>query len=273
MPRQKRKKKLKERKKKVKKEKKKKAPPEAEAPADDAESSKSAILRKLIRAGKDKGYLSYDEVNDILPEDMVSSEEIDEVFAALHNADIKVIESEEELEGIPLVVKGDQKKMATRKFVQIDDPVKMYLKQMGQIPLLTRDEELELAERIKTKEKDFKEIVFGVKMGREKVLGAIEAAFDNEYNLDDVLDVEPGADLNRIEKRKRQFIKRIRLSKRKDTVRVLMNKLKVTIALAEKVADEIIELLEGVKKYHNRVARFKKERKKKDLKEAQSQLR
>jgi RNA polymerase primary sigma factor len=273
MPRQKRKKKLKERKKKVKKTKKKKVLAEAEGAPEDAESSKSAIVRKLIRVGKDKGYLSYDEVNDILPEDVVSSEEIDEVFTALHSADIKVVESEEEMEGIPLVVKGDQKKMTTRKFVQIDDPVKMYLKQMGQIPLLNRDEELELAERIKKKEKDFKEIVFSIKMGRERVLAAIEEAFDNEYNLDEVLDIEPSADPNRVEKRKRQFIKRIRLSKKKDTVRVLMNKLKVAIALAEKVGDEIIDLMEGIKKYHNRVVRFKKARKKKDLKEAQSELR
>ena len=157
--------------------------------------------------------------------------------------------------------------------VQIDDPVKMYLKQMGQIALLTRDQELELAERIKTKEKEFKEIVFGINMGKEKILDAIEEAFDNEYNLDDVLDIEPTADLNRIEKRKRTLIKRIRLSRKKDTVRALMVKLKVTISLAEKVADEIMELLEDIRKYHNRVIRLKKARKKKDLKEAQSKLR
>jgi RNA polymerase primary sigma factor len=270
MPQQKRKKKLK---KAAKDPKNEKAVPEPEAPAEEVESSKSAIVRKLIRAGKDKGYLSYDEVNDILPEEIVSSEEIDDVFAALHNADIKVVESEEEMEGIPLVVKGGQKKVATRKFVQIDDPVKMYLKQMGQIPLLTRDEELELAQRIKKKEKDLKEIVFGVDLGKEKILRAIEDAFDNEYNLDDVLDIEPTADLNRLEKRKRQLIKRARLSKKKDTVRVLMSKIKVAIALAEKVADELIDTMEDIRKYHSKVIRLKKTRKKKDLKEAQSQLR
>ncbi|MGD2279118.1 MAG: RNA polymerase sigma factor RpoD [Candidatus Omnitrophota bacterium] len=269
MPRKKRKKKLKERKKKLKK----KLAAEPEARDEEVEGSRSAIVRKLIRAGKDKGYLSYDEVNDILPEEVSSSEEIDEVFTALHSADIKVVESEEELERIPLVVKGDQKKITTRKFVQIDDPVKMYLKQMGQISLLSRDEELELAERIKAKEKAFKEIVFKINLGREMILDSIEDAFDNEYNLDDVLDIEPSADLNRLEKRKRQLIRRIRLSKKKGTVLALMNKLKVAVSLAEKVADEVIELMEEGKKYHSRINRLKKTRKRKDLKEAKSQLR
>ncbi|MBU1083950.1 MAG: RNA polymerase sigma factor RpoD, partial [Candidatus Omnitrophica bacterium] len=120
-----------------------------ETPEIDTE--RSAIVRELIKTGKDKGYLSYDEINNVLPDDIVSSDEVDEVMTALEGADIKVVESEEELEKIPLAVKRDQKKVAMRKFVQIDDPVKMYLKQMGQIPLLTRNEELELAKRIKTK--------------------------------------------------------------------------------------------------------------------------
>ncbi|MGB3111719.1 MAG: sigma-70 family RNA polymerase sigma factor, partial [Candidatus Omnitrophota bacterium] len=269
MPRQKKKKKTEQK----EQEEKKPAVPIEPKTEEEAGSTKSAILRKLIRAGKDKGYLSYDEVNDILPEDVSSSEEIDEVFSALHSADIKVVESEEEMERISMVVKGGQKKMTTRKFVQIDDPVKMYLKQMGQISLLSRDEELELAERIKRKEKEFKDIVFNVKMGRGKILEEIEEAFDNEYNLDDVLDIEPNADIYKLETRKRGLIRRIKLSKKKNTVLVLMNKLKVAVALAERVADEVVRLMEGCKKWHSRVAKLKKDRKKKELREAQSELR
>ena len=118
-----------------------------EAPKLDA--SKSAIVRKLIKAGKDKGYLSYDDVNDVLSDTVVSPEEIDEVITVLDAENIKVVDSEEELEKIPLAVKRDQKKVSVRKVVQIDDPVKMYLRQMGQISLLNREEELELAKRIK----------------------------------------------------------------------------------------------------------------------------
>ncbi len=258
-----------------KKEKKKKAPeaviPKDEA-AEDIERTKSAIVRKLIRAGRDKGYLSYDEVNDILPDDVVSSVEIDEVITALHSADIKVVESEEEVERIPLAVKRDQQKIKSRKFVQIDDPVKMYLKQMGQIPLLSRTEELELAKRIKKKEKDFKEIIFKIKIGRQRVLDAIEEAMDNEYNLDDVLDVIPGSDPERLKKRKREIVKRMRLSTKAGTILKLMAKLKPTISLIEKVAEEISPMLEEARKTKKKIEKLKTTRRKKELKEVQKQM-
>ncbi|RKY42700.1 MAG: RNA polymerase sigma factor RpoD [Candidatus Makaraimicrobium thalassicum] len=235
--------------------------------------TKSAIVRKLIRAGKDKGYLSYDEVNDILPEGIVSSDEIDEVITALHSADIKVVESEEEVEKIPLAVKRDQKKIKTRKFVQIDDPVKMYLKQMGQIPLLSRNEELELAKCIKKKEREFKAIVFKTKIGRERFLAAVEDAIDNDYNMDEVLDVEPGSDLERLKERKRRLIRRIRLSKKPATIQKLVNKLRVSIALTEQVAEDIIKPMEEARRVKNKIDKLRTERRRKEMKTAQGLLR
>ena len=245
----------------------------AEEEKEESGTNQSAIVRKLIRAAKDKGYVSYDEVNDMLPEDLVSSDEIDEVMTALHSADIKVVESEEELEKIPLAVKRDQKKIKTRKFVQIDDPVKMYLKQMGQIPLLNRGEELALAKKIKQNEKDFKGIVFGIKMGRTQALDAIEESLNNEYNLDDVLDIEPGSDPEKVDRQKRLLIKRIRLSKKEDTIRKLMEKMKIAISLAEKVADAIIEPLEEARRTIKSIGKHKGKSKTKALREAQNVLR
>ena len=239
---------------------------------DDGDVSKSAIVRELIRVGKDKGYLSYDQVNDILPDEVVSSDAIDEVIVALNSADIKVVESEEDLEKIPLAVKRDKKKVKSRKFVQIDDPVKMYLKQMGQIALLSRSEELELAKRIKSNERDFKDIIFRIKLGREMVLEEIEDALDNEYNLDDVMDITPGADLDRLGKRKRELLKRIRLSTKEDSIIKLMVKMKVAISLTERVAEDIIRPMEETKRAMNRIDKLKKSRSKKELKEVQSTL-
>ena len=259
------------------KEKAPKAVKESPKAAKDSLSSldkvKSAIVRKLIRAGKDKGYLSYDEVNEMIPEEVVSSDEIDEVITALQEAGVNVIESEEELEKIPLAVKRDKKKVKARKFVQIDDPVKMYLKQMGQIPLLSRSEELALAIRIKTNEKELKEIVFRIKVGRELALDSIEEALDNDYNLDDYLDVQPGASPERIDKQKRELIKRIRLSKKNESILKLMDKLKVTISLAERVSEEIAKPMNEARRLKYKVDKLKKGRAKKELKETQSLLR
>lgn len=236
------------------------------------EGLKSAVVRKLIKAGKDKGYLSYDDVNDILPDEVVSSEEIDKVMSVLSSADIKVVESEEELEKIPLAIKRGQPQAKGRKFVQIDDPVKMYLKQMGQIPLLTRSEELDLAKRIKTNERDLKEIVFRIRIGREMVLEEIEDALDNDYNLDDVLDVPPGANVEKLEKKKRDLIKRIKLSKKPDTIVDLMFKLKVAISLVEKVTEEISEILDDAKRLNGKIERIKKTNKKKELRDLRGKL-
>ena len=241
-----------------------------ETPKLDA--SKSAIVRKLIKAGKDKGYLSYDDVNDVLPDTVVSSEEIDEVITVLDSENIKVVDSEEELEKIPLAVKRDQKKVSVRKVVQIDDPVKMYLKQMGQISLLNREEELELAKRIKAKEKEFKEIVFNTKLGRDELIDEVEEAIDQDYNLDDALDIQPGADQEGIKKRRKHLIKRIRLSRKTDTLIKLMRKLKVTIGLIERVAEDIAPLLDEAKRLKKRIEKLKTTRKKKELKEKQNQL-
>jgi len=235
--------------------------------------SKLAIIRKLIRAGKDKGFLSYDEMNSILPDDIVSSKEIEKVITTLQSADIKVVESEEEMDRIPFVVKERKKGADTRKFIQIDDPVKMYLKQMGQISLLSRNEELDLAKRIKSKEKEFKDIVFRIDLGRERILEAIEDALDNDYNLDDVLDIDPGENLEKLEKQKRKLIKRIKLSKKKGTLQELMHKLRVTISLAEKVGDDILELMKEVRQLHNCVAKLQEGRSRKKLEEAKRALR
>jgi RNA polymerase primary sigma factor len=235
--------------------------------------NRSAAMRKLIRAGQNKGYLSYDEVNDILPDDMVSADELDGVITVLKDKDIKIVESEEDFEKIQLAVKRDRKNVKVRKYVQIDDPVKMYLKQMGQIPLLSRKEELELAKKIKSKEQTFKEIVFSIDIGRIKVLEAIEEAIDNDYNLDDVLDIPPNADLERLKPRKKQLIKRLRMSKKLPTIIELMTKLKVAISITEKVADEIENPVNEARRLKNKIDKREKTGKSKGLKEVQKSLR
>lgn len=233
--------------------------------------TRSLLVRKLIKAGRNKGFLSYDEVNDILPDNVVSSDEIDEVMGALQDADIKVVEPEE-AEKLPLVVKAEQKTVKIRKFVQIDDPVKMYLKQMGQIALLTRDEELELAKRIKSTEKEFKRIVFSIRMGRDIAIRNIEEAIENDYNLDDVLDVDPGSDLEKIKRQKREIIKRIKLSSKEDSVFKFIAKLKIAVTQTERAAEEILKALEEAKRIKNKTERLKTGRGGKELKESQKEL-
>ena len=118
-------------------------------------------MEKIIALGRQKGYLTYDEVNDLLPQDVSSSEDIDRLFELLGNEDIQVVETEE--------VRGTEKAQVAPKedilsehlkteerFLPFDDPVKMYLKQMGSISLLSRENEIELAKKIEEAEERFK---------------------------------------------------------------------------------------------------------------------
>ena len=111
-------------------------------------------VRQLVAMGKEKGYLLYDEVNELLPADITSSEELEDLFTTFSHANIDVVDSEQ---------KYRQEKRPDRtgegaEEMELDltpgtldktnDPVRMYLREMGTVPLLTREGEVEIAKRI-----------------------------------------------------------------------------------------------------------------------------
>src|SRR6059036_208038 len=118
-------------------------------------------VQKLIDIGKEKGYLLYDEVSDLLPPEIgASAEDLDDLFSAFGTAGIEVIDTDDQnfaaLDKIPGEKKFDGE--APEEGVELDltpgalektnDPVRMYLREMGTVPLLTRDGEVEIAKRI-----------------------------------------------------------------------------------------------------------------------------
>ena len=109
-------------------------------------------VKSWIRLGKKRGYITYDELNEILPSDEVSSEQIEDIMAMFSDMGINVIENDEadeqlgsESEG-QLPVKIDQTSSSGAD--RSDDPVRMYLKEMGSVELLSRDGEIAIAKRI-----------------------------------------------------------------------------------------------------------------------------
>jgi RNA polymerase primary sigma factor len=119
-------------------------------------------LKRLINTGKNKGYITYEELNDDLPEDVVSSEYIDDLMMMFQELDIMVIDeaSKEEIEKSKKLKKKQKKAKEKENFraqisdtgTRVSDPVKMYLKEMGCISLLTREGEVEIAKRIEAGE-------------------------------------------------------------------------------------------------------------------------
>jgi len=105
-------------------------------------------VQQLIIIGKEKGYLLYEEVNDLLRADITSSDDLDDLFSAFGNAGIEVVDSDQKFrEEKP---DGDDLELdlTPGALDKTNDPVRMYLREMGTVPLLTREGEVEIAKRI-----------------------------------------------------------------------------------------------------------------------------
>ena len=119
----------------------------------------SAAVKRLIARGKERGYITFDELNAVLPSDQNSSEQIEDVMANLSEMGIQVVENEESEDGEAPVVKAEKPEGEAEEGEQsgnvdeeslgrTDDPVRMYLREMGSVELLSREGEIAIAKRI-----------------------------------------------------------------------------------------------------------------------------
>ncbi|MBN1403618.1 MAG: RNA polymerase sigma factor RpoD [Opitutales bacterium] len=126
-------------------------------------SAKGVINEKiggLIRLAKEQGFLTYKDINKALPGSIESAEEIENVITILENLEIDIIESED-VEGYKQRIEESTEIEARNAQVDIlDDPVRMYLKQMGQVPLLSREQEVEISKRIESAESRSMDVLF-----------------------------------------------------------------------------------------------------------------
>jgi len=137
--------------------------PEAVA-ADGAETAApggiNEKIRQLIRLSKEQGYLTFDDINEALPESVENQEEIDNVLSILQNLEIEILEPDQVEDYKQRQEEAEEEESRTSQSDILDDPVRMYLKQMGQVPLLTREQEVEISKRIETAELRAQEVLF-----------------------------------------------------------------------------------------------------------------
>src|SRR3989338_3557098 len=119
---------------------------------------KMAEVNRLISMGKEKGYLTYEEVNDVLPPDIVSAEQIDDIMMLFGEMDIELVEAGQKKQKIALAM-DVKERIEEDALISSDDPVRLYLKEMGTVPLLTREGEVEIAKRI---EEGQNEVIYAV---------------------------------------------------------------------------------------------------------------
>ena len=114
-------------------------------------------IKELIRLAKEQGYLTYSDINDALPDNVVSAEDLDEIYIRLRNLEIDIVDQAE----VDRVKQPEPEEEEDKTRLDIlDDPVRMYLKQMGQVPLLTREQEVEISKRIESAENELKRIIY-----------------------------------------------------------------------------------------------------------------
>lgn len=156
-------------------------------------------IKLLTQKGKEKGYLTYEELNDMLPDDAeIPPEKIDDILMMLDELGIDLID-EADIEGREIVDSEEAEPYSEGEFgfgeaptvtEKIDDPVRMYLTQMGEIPLLTREEEIMLAKKIEITRRGFLKKVLHSDLSLQTCLKIVEDVNNGELSFDRTLKVD-----------------------------------------------------------------------------------
>ena len=122
----------------------------------DAELSEK--IKELVRLAQEQGHLTYNDINEALPENFVTPEKLDEVFSKLRALEIEIVDQAD----TDNVKKPEAEEEETHRLDVLDDPVRMYLKQMGLVALLTREQEVEISKRIEAAETEVAKIIYNL---------------------------------------------------------------------------------------------------------------
>mgnify|MGYP003465857809 CR=1 FL=1 len=162
-------------------------------------------VKKLINLGKEKGFLTYDDLNSTLPADVVSSDQFSTIMTMFGEMDIEIVESAE-TERAPKAAEGEEAieeseeaeaSEANEKEIDLtpgalsrtDDPVRLYLKEMGSVALLSREGEIEIAKRIEEGKKDIATVVYGLPMTLEFVLNLRDQLKNGKIDVREIVPV------------------------------------------------------------------------------------
>lgn len=159
------------------------------------EDNSEAKFTDLISLGKERGYITYDELNDALPKEKFSSEKIDIAISSISEMGIQLIEAEDaetinrERENTTSPLSREQE---SGNLIHTDDPVRMYLREMGSVELLSRDGEVELSKKI---EQGYEEVISGLSESPrtfEKIKQWIEDLQNHKVALRDLIQIDNG---------------------------------------------------------------------------------
>ena len=166
-------------------------------------------LQRLVQMGKEKGYVLYDEVSEVLPGDISGGADLDEVLAGLDTAGIEILEEakdfEKKIEESDDLVDLDLPVGVGEK---VNDPVRMYLREMGTVPLLTRDGEVEIARRIERGQATVLKSLFRAPLVIQEIIGMGEEIAGDTLSARDVIQMaDPMLTDEMVEEKRQEFAK------------------------------------------------------------------
>jgi RNA polymerase primary sigma factor len=146
---------------------------------------RSEKIKELIKLAEDQGYLTFEDINETLPDDVITADEVGGYLALLKGMDIEIIESAD----VDRYKKKTAKKAGTgrAKLDFFDDPIRMYLHQMGQVPLLTREQEVEICKRIEKAEIGVRTMFNEIGTAATKYLELVERLENSEERFDRIV--------------------------------------------------------------------------------------
>ena len=157
-------------------------------------------LKLLIERGKSQGYLTYDEVNEYLPDDDVNPEKLDELLVAIDQQGIKLVDKAPKPQDStkPPTKTTSQSSASTQEIEPLsssdlpklsDDPIRLYLSQMSEIPLLAREEEISLAKKIEFTRRRFRRLILGCDYAMRATVETLRRVFNGELPFDRTIKV------------------------------------------------------------------------------------
>src|ERR1035441_10113762 len=128
----------------------------AGAPENQAASELAEKIKELVRLAHEQGYLTYSDITETLPDTLTGPEALDEIYLKLRSLEIEIVDQSE----VDRIKQPEPEEEDEKVRLDIlDDPVRMYLRQMGQVHLLTREQEVEISKRIEAAEAELKPIL------------------------------------------------------------------------------------------------------------------
>ena len=208
-------------------------------------------VKQLISLGKEKGYLTYEEVNDFLPPEVVSPEQIDDIMSVFGEVDIDVIDKDLEFQHGASMGSDGERHEPDREFQvddaslgRTDDPVRMYLREMGSIPLLSREGEIEIAKRIEEGQMDVIEAAISTSVAMQEVIDLGEALRKCRIRAMDITETHDGEEKGEAEE-----------EKEKDRVSGLISKIRSAYRRIEKAQNSgaSVSAMKTIKRNQERI--------------------